>query len=111
METIHVPRPPKKARDSNRPANALLMSQVSHLQQAELKLPVEYCTKIYVHAIKTEADAAEYIREVTEAIHAAHADAAKRRTRRGLTIAAAAEKPKRKRKPKKTKRNQRGKKK
>src|SRR5438132_3755775 len=110
MEVIHVPRPSKKAMNPERPANALLLSQVSHLQHAERRLPLRYRTKIYTHAIETEGEAAEYIREVTEAIHQAHADAAKRRAKparkRGLEIAAAAERPKRssKKKTKATKR-------
>ncbi|HWY58221.1 MAG TPA: hypothetical protein VNZ03_27395 [Terriglobales bacterium] len=108
MNVIHVPRPSPKAMNPNRPANALILAQVSHLQQAESRLPLRYRSEIYIHAIKTEGEAAEYIREVTEAIHQAHADAAKRRTkrapRRGLEIAAAAEQPKRKSKTKSSKR-------
>lgn len=84
----------------DRPANALLLAQVVHLQQAENRLPLRYRSEIYIHAIKTEGEAGEYIREVTEAIHQAHADAAKRRVkrapRRGLEIAAAAGPAKRK---------------
>ncbi|HSS99254.1 MAG TPA: hypothetical protein VLK33_19600 [Terriglobales bacterium] len=72
------------------------MTQVSQLQHAERRLPLRYRTEIYTHAIQTEGEAAQYIREVTEAIHKAHADAARRRGKRGLDIAAAAEKPKRK---------------
>jgi hypothetical protein len=96
MEVIHVPRPSKKAMDPERAANALLVAQVSHLQHAERRLPLRYRSKIYTHAIQTEGEAAEYIREVTKAILQAHADAAKRRATRvrGLEIAAAAEKPK-----------------
>jgi hypothetical protein len=105
MEVIHVPRPSKKAMDPNRPANALILAQVSHLQQAERQLPLRYRSEIYAHAIRTEGEAAAYVREVTEAIHQAHADAAKRRAKparkRGLEIAAAAERPKRKSKSKK----------
>ena len=97
MDVIHVPRPPKKAINLDRQANALIMAQVSHLQHAERRLPLKYRTEIYTHAIQTEGEAAEYIREVTEAIHKAHADATKRRSRRGLEIAAAAEPQKRKR--------------
>jgi len=98
MEVIHVPRPSKKAMDPDRPANALLLAQVSHLQHAERRLPLRYRSDIYTHAIRTEGEAAEYIREVTEAIHKAHADAEKRRAKRerGLEIAAAAERQKRK---------------
>jgi len=95
MEVIHVPRPSKKAMDPDRPANALLLSQVSHLQRAERRLPLRYRTEIYTHAIRTEGEAAKYIREVTEAIHEAHADAAAQRVKpaprrkRDVEIAAA----------------------
>src|SRR5947208_12876039 len=95
MTVIHVPRPPQSAMNPDRPANALLLSQVSHLQHAERRLPLRYRTEIYTHAIETESEAAEYIREVTEAIHQAHADAAKRRARHArrpvIEIAAAAD--------------------
>jgi len=100
MEVIHVPRPSKEAMDPDRPANALLLAQVSHLQHAERQLPLRYRSDIYTHAIRTEGEAAAYVREVTEAIHQAHADAGKRRAKparkRGLEIAAAAERPSRK---------------
>lgn len=114
MELIPVPKPSKKAMDPGRLANALLLAQVSHLQHAERRLPLRYRSEIYTHAIRTEGEAAEYIREVTEAIHRAHADAEKRRARRKqvLRIAAAAEKPKTRKKPQaKAKGSQRGKKK
>jgi len=79
MPVIPVPKPNKKAMNPDRPANALLLSQVSHLQHAERRLPLKYRTKIYTHAIQTEGEAARYVREVTEAIHQAHADAARDR--------------------------------
>ena len=111
---IPVPRPSPKAMNPDRPANALILAQVSHLQHAERRLPLRYRSKTYTHAIKTESEAAEYIREVTEAIHQAHADAAKARARRapkrGLEIAAAAEPARRKGPSKgKAKRSNRGK--
>jgi hypothetical protein len=81
MTLIHVPRPPKSARDPNRPVNALLQAQVQYLQDAELKLPLRQQTNIYVNAIKTEGEAAQYIRMVTEAIHQAHEAAARKRKR------------------------------
>jgi hypothetical protein len=113
---IPVPKPSKKAMNPDRPVNALLLAQISHLQHAERRLPLRYRSEIYTHAIKTEGEAAEYIREVTEAIHQAHADVgkarAKRGSKRGLEIAAAAEPPKRKSASKaKTKRGKRAKKK
>lgn len=110
MELIPVPKPSKRAVNPDRAANALLLAQVSHLQHAERRLPLRYRSEIYTHAIRTEGEAAEYIRTVTEAIHRAHADAEKRRAlrERRLEIAAEAEKPGRK---KKTKTSTRGKKK
>jgi hypothetical protein len=103
MTLIHVPRPPKSARDPQRPVNALLQAQMQHLQDAELKLPLRQQTNIYVNAIKTEGEAAQYIRRVTEAIHQAHEAAAKKRTRPArkrsgvIEIAAAADEGPRKR--------------
>jgi uncharacterized protein YdbL (DUF1318 family) len=80
MALIHVPRP-ENAWNPNRAVNALLKSQVLHLHEAELKLPVRRQTDIYINAIKTEGEAAGYVRQVTEAIHAAHQTAAAKRAR------------------------------
>jgi hypothetical protein len=85
----------------DRPVNALLQAQIQHLQQAERRLPLRYRSEIYTHAIQTEGEAAEYIREITEAIHQAHHDAAAARAKRaarqkGLRIVAAAAQPSRK---------------
>jgi len=97
MTVIHVPRSPESAMDPQRPVNALLRAQMQHLQDAELKLPARLQTDIYVNAIKTEGEAGEYIRRVTEAIHQAHDGAAKNRARTArkgtgvIDIAAAAE--------------------
>jgi hypothetical protein len=99
MSVIQVPRPSKNAMNPDRPVNALLLAQVEHLQHAERRLPLRYRSEIYTHAIKTEGEAAVYIREVTEAIHKAHADAAAlrakraRRPKKEFEIAAAAERP------------------
>jgi hypothetical protein len=81
MTLIHVPRPPKSAKDPSRPVSALLKTQIQHLYEAELKLPIGQQTNIYTNAIKTEGEAARYIQAVTEAIHDAHAEAAARRAR------------------------------
>jgi hypothetical protein len=67
--------------DPGRPVNALLKSQVEHLYHAARRLPLRYRSEIYVNAIKTEGEAGEYIRQVTEAIRDAHEDAAVRRAR------------------------------
>ena len=103
MTLIPVPRPPKSAMNPNRPVNALLQAQMQHLQDAELRLPLDQQTNIYVNAIKTEGEAGEYIRRVTEAIHEAHEAADRKRARparkpRGvIDIAAAADDRPRKR--------------
>jgi hypothetical protein len=95
MLPIPVPRP-KNAMNPDRPVNALLQAQIQHLQHAERRLPLRYRSEIYTHAIQTEGEAAEYIREITEAIHRAHKDAAAERAKRaarqkkGLRIVAAA---------------------
>jgi hypothetical protein len=74
---------------------SLLRSQVEHLREAESKLPLRYRHEIdtYLKAIKTEGEAAAYIRKVTEAIHDAHADAERARRapkrKRVIEIAAA----------------------
>jgi hypothetical protein len=84
MPLIHVPRP-EYAWNPNRPVNALLQSQISHLHDAELKLPARQQTDIYINAIKTEAEAADYVRQVTQAIHAAHQAAAAKRAKPAVT--------------------------
>ena len=103
MTVIKVPKPKPSAMDPGRPVNTLLQAQVQHLQLAERRIPLKYRSEIYTHAIKTEGEAAEYIREITEAIHRAHHDAEVRRAKRarkpkrGIAIAAAAaERPLRK---------------
>jgi hypothetical protein len=103
MAIINVPKPPKSAFDKNRKLSTLLEWQIYHAQEAELAFPVDHSTDIYVNAIKTEGEAADYLRRVTEKVHELHGapvqkPKAKPR-RRGLTIAAAA-RPSAKRKTK-----------
>jgi hypothetical protein len=66
----------------DRPVSSLLRTQIEHLHAAEQRLPLRYRTNIYVNAIKTQGEAAQYSREVTEAIQDAHGDAAAARARR-----------------------------
>lgn len=83
MALIHVPRPDvTKAMDPSRPVSGLLKTQMEHLHEAERRLPTRHHTDIYINAIKTEGEAAEYIRAVTEAIHKAHEAAAAKRARK-----------------------------
>jgi hypothetical protein len=103
MVLIPVPKPPKSAMNPDRPLSTLLKSQVEYLQEAEFRLPVKMQTNIYINSIKTEGEAADYIRRVTEALHKAHgvepsghaakmAVVPKRKAVRGPDIAAVAEK-------------------
>jgi len=82
MTLIHVPRPRQSALDPDRPINALLKAQIEQLHEAETALPLHLRTTIFVKAIKTEGEAANYIRAVTEAIHKAHADVKAQRGQR-----------------------------
>lgn len=97
MTIIKVPRPPKSAFQPDRPVSALLKNQVIHLQKAEFRLPASLQSDIYINAIKTEREAAEYIGRVTAALHEAHANARAAKARpgakgkRGLEIAAVAD--------------------
>jgi ArsR family metal-binding transcriptional regulator len=92
-----LPPVPTDAARKGRPVNALLKSQILHLHEAERRLPLRHHTDIYINAIKTEGEAAEYIRAVTEAIHDAHAAAEARRAtpaakrKSGIDIAAVAD--------------------
>jgi hypothetical protein len=95
MVLIHVPRPSKDAYDPDRPMGSLLKSQIDHLREAESKLPLRYRSEVYIKAVRTEGEAAQYIREVTEAIHEAHEEAQRRRRapkrKRVIEIAAVAD--------------------
>jgi hypothetical protein len=91
MTMIHVPQPPRNSLNLNRPVSALIVSQVEHMHTAEKRLPLRYRTEIYINAIKTEGEAARYISQVTAAIHRAHSDAAKLRTKRAPKLKPAAQ--------------------
>lgn len=92
MTVIKIPKPPSNAYDPGRPMSSLLKMQIEHLSEAEKRLPSRYRSEIYVNAIRTEGEAANYIRLVTYAIHEAHADAERARHGpkrvRGLGMAA-----------------------
>ena len=81
MTVVYFPQP-KSVRDPDRPVSSLLLAQVKHLREAEMSLPARYQSGIFSHAIQTEGEAARYVREVTEAIHAAHDDAVADRVKR-----------------------------
>jgi len=69
MTVIKVPKPPQSAMNPDRPVSSLLKNQIIHLQEAEFRLPANQQTNIYINRIKTEGEAAEYIRQVTAQLH------------------------------------------
>ena len=68
---ISVPKPGRSAYNPKRPlrSNALVAAAVEHFAEADKGLPTSLRTGVDATSIKTEGDAAEYIRKVTEAIH------------------------------------------
>jgi hypothetical protein len=108
---IKVPQPPKSAMNKERPVSSLLKTQLEHIQEAEFRLPSRAQTNIYINAIKTEGEAADYIKKVTSRLHQQHDVALRKRsrekvktTRAPFEIAAAADtKTPRKRKKKPSK--------
>lgn len=72
MAKVAVPKPPHSAYNPNRRVSGLLKAQLEHFNRAAQSLPVAQRATIvrYHKAIQTEGEAAEYIRQVTEAIHA-----------------------------------------
>ena len=72
MAIIKIKRAPDKAIDKGRPVSSLLRTQLEHMQHAEFRLPANQQTNIYTNAIRTEGEAADYIRKVTERLHESH---------------------------------------
>jgi len=105
MATIKVPKPPNSAFNKERRVSSLLRAHLEHLQRAEFRLPAELQTNIYINAIKTEGEAAEYIGQVTARLHAAHAGmgAPKAKGKKVTSMAAMAARAKTKRKSVKVK--------
>ena len=67
---ILVPKP-SGTYNPDRPlrGNALVLAQVKHFEEADKQLPADLQTGIDINSIRTEGQAAAYIRKVTEAIH------------------------------------------
>jgi hypothetical protein len=69
MTVIRVPKP-KATPNLERPISDLLKKQIEHFRHVEKKqIPFEKRTGIVAQAIRTEGEAAEYIRMVTEKLH------------------------------------------
>ncbi len=68
---VRVPKPAKSSFNPNRllEKNLLLKNQVEHFHRLELELAPEKRTGVDFGSLKTEGQAAEYIRKMTEILH------------------------------------------
>jgi hypothetical protein len=68
---IRVPKPDRSSYNPDRPiaANTLLLHQIKHFHDVEMKRPPEQRTGIDFDSIKTEGEASEYIRRMTGILH------------------------------------------
>lgn len=69
LKIIRIPRAPKGAFDSDRPASTLIKSQIAHVAEAEQQLPRNKRTNIAPESITTEHEAAEYVGKVMKRLH------------------------------------------
>jgi hypothetical protein len=74
MAVIRVPKTPKKAFDRNRRASSLLLKQIEHLEWAVLPASQRTPEQLPRKKVKTEAQAAERVGQLTMMVFAAHAD-------------------------------------
>jgi len=68
---INVPKPAKGSYNHHRllSKNLLILNQVKHFHEVEKTLPPEQQSGMNVADIKTEGQAAEYIRRITAVLH------------------------------------------
>lgn len=70
MAKIRVPKPQPGSMNKDRKISDLLKFQMRHIQEAERQFAHHHRSGINIEAIKTEGEAAEYIRRVTGRLHA-----------------------------------------
>src|SRR5258708_2824522 len=66
---VLAPKPAKGSFNKDRRISDLVKSQLSHMHEAERKLPPHHQTGQKIESIKTEGQASEYIRQITERLH------------------------------------------
>jgi len=68
---VKIPKPSPGSFNKNRPLakNTLILNQVKHFREMEMKLPPDQHTGIDGSSIQTEGQAAEYIAKVTKLLH------------------------------------------
>jgi hypothetical protein len=69
VNVVHVPRPAPGSLNKERPLSSLLKNQVEHFEQMENELPVHEKTAIAASFIRTEGEAAHYIKKMTAKLH------------------------------------------
>ena len=69
MARIRVPKPPPGAMNKDRRISELLKSQLQHMREVENQLPHHHRTRTNIDAIRTEGEAAKYIRAITAKLH------------------------------------------
>jgi len=69
MAKIPVPRPAKGSFNKERPVSELLRWQLRHMHEVEKKLPHYDRSHTNVEKIKTEGEAAQYLKKVTAKLH------------------------------------------
>jgi hypothetical protein len=74
---VKVPRPHPKQFEPGRPITDLVRNQLLHLSLAQRHLDKKHHHPADVYAIKTDAQAAEFIRHVTSKLHSLKGRAAK----------------------------------
>lgn len=68
---VPVPRPAEGSMNKDRPVSQLLKQQISHFREIEKTWPAGKQTGIDIESVKTEAEAAAYIRKITAVLHPA----------------------------------------
>ena len=68
-EKVTVPRPAPGSFNKHRPISDLLRRQIEHFRHVEENLPEDRQTKIDVLAIRTEHEAAAYLKKITAILH------------------------------------------
>jgi hypothetical protein len=66
---VKVPRPVSGSFHKHRPISDLLKTQIEHFHEVELRWPEDKRTGIEVHSIKTEHEAATYLKKMTGILH------------------------------------------
>ena len=75
MAKVRVPRTPRKAFDRSRRPSTLLLGQIEHLEWAVLPASQRKPDQLPARKVKSEAQAAERVGQLTKMLHESHAAA------------------------------------